>query len=191
MRVGSDHPQELEVVETVPHSEHNDYYNDIALIRLKNSIEFSSNAKTSTNIRSCYNTKYFLDEIKPICLPLPGSHTPSICDDLTVIGWGKPGTEDSEVQKKNVQIVVSKEQCEEYFKNKVEITPQLMCINQTDVGEISCSGGSGNPVMSLSKDQWQLEAVHSFGPTDCQPGVISGNMKVTEYLEWMRLHMHN
>lgn len=110
---------------------------------------------------------------------------------MVVSGWGvtEAGVV-SQIKKKVVNYLISNEDCQNYYKNRISVTARHLCLNETNSGDINCAGDSGGPVMFSYRNQWQMEAVNSFGPKTCGAGMVSGHTKVSEYIEWLRINMY-
>uniref|UniRef100_A0A2C9GV95 CLIP domain-containing serine protease n=1 Tax=Anopheles dirus TaxID=7168 RepID=A0A2C9GV95_9DIPT len=164
------------------HIVHPDYYkengadyNDIAMLQLAESVEFT-------------------EFIQPICLPLTPAarsvdHTGKY---VTVAGWGQTENSSSSTKKLHLQVpVLSNEACAEAFSTvHLEIIPTQVCAGG-EKGRDSCRGDSGGPLMSrtdgVTKAQfWHLVGLVSFGleqcGTDGVPGVYT---RIGEYMDWV------
>ncbi|XP_011873132.1 PREDICTED: venom protease-like [Vollenhovia emeryi] len=147
--------------------------NDIALIRLNVSVNFSPR------------------NIKPICLPIGNSRPINRDNGAVVTGWG--ATESGQRSKVLLQVnlpLVDNEQCEEAYSRSADIWYKQICAGgHIDVD--SCLGDSGGPL--------QAESIYNGGPvrfvqygvvsyglrqcgTDGFPGVYT---RVTYYMDWI------
>lgn len=149
----SDPPVDVAIAEKIPHESYNpqskDQHNDIALLRLARSVQF---------------TAY----IKPICLPV-ASHLRSknfVGQSLDVAGWGKTEVSNKSDLKLKVQIKgVPKSECSAvYARENINIINSQICAGGVK-GEDSCSGDSGGPLMTEdviydpSQPYWYLAGV--------------------------------
>lgn len=150
-------------------------YNDIALIRLVEPVQFTS-------------------YIQPICLP--------ITDDLkkldtagvkmTVAGWGQ--TENKTASRYLMHLKVpswDNEQCRDAFSPvNVDIIETQLCAGG-EKNQDSCRGDSGGPLMKVEKiggkSSWFLKGVVSFGTEKCGtedvPGVYT---RVSKFVDWIQ-----
>ncbi|XP_018412946.1 PREDICTED: transmembrane protease serine 2 [Nanorana parkeri] len=147
-------------------------HNDIALMKLKTSITFTSTT------------------IKPVCLPnaeMPWSNTQS----CWISGWGytyQGGTTSSYLMAANVPLIDSKTCNRPSVYNGV-ITSSMICAGYLSGGIDTCQGDSGGPLVTKTNSLWWLVGDTSWG-TGCanpnKPGVY-GN--VTVFLDWVYQQM--
>lgn len=153
------------------------YYNDIALIRLAESIEYT----------------YF---VKPICLPIVsnlGTKTNYTNYRFTVAGWGRTESDKlSDVLMKVNLIGVSKRDCN-YVYNQINktITDNQLCAG-TEAGKDSCQGDSGGPLMGFARLRrktapfYYITGVVSYGVgcgVEGWPGIYT---RIGAYVSWIR-----
>lgn len=163
-------PIEYEVEEIIAHSQYDTKVkqNDIALIRLKENVKYSS-------------------FIKPVCLPLNGEETEKD-KILTASGWGKTEKADRSNIKLKVNLpVVSKTMCKVVYSAIAPITDSQLCAG-AERGFDACKGDSGGPLMGTypNTDVHYLEGIVSFGLPTCAQGRVPGvYTRVTKYMEWI------
>lgn len=145
--------------------------NDIALMKLKTSLFFSST-------------------IKPVCLPnavMPWSDTQS----CWISGWGyttQGGTTSSNLMAANVPLIDSKT-CNKPSVYNGAISSAMICAGYLSGGTDTCQGDSGGPLVTRTNSLWWLVGDTSWG-TGCanvnKPGVYAN---VTVFLDWIYLQM--
>uniref|UniRef100_A0A2H8TEC5 CLIP domain-containing serine protease n=2 Tax=Melanaphis sacchari TaxID=742174 RepID=A0A2H8TEC5_9HEMI len=151
--------------------------NDIALLKLKNSVTFN-------------------ELIQPICMPMT-SNMKRI--DMSrslpfVAGWGTtvptatysvpPVTTLMEVQ---VPITNSQE-CERVYSNEPAsvIDDRVLCAGYPEGGKDSCRGDSGGPLMFPKGKQFYLVGIVSYGYKKCgEPGYPGVYTKVASFMDWV------
>ncbi|XP_055609288.1 CLIP domain-containing serine protease B4-like [Uranotaenia lowii] len=160
---------------------HDDYYqengadyNDIALIRMAETVEF---------------TPY----IQPICLPSGDllKKTDAVGTMLTVAGWGQ--TENKTASRYKMYLAVPEwknDLCGDAFSSaNVDIVDSQLCAGGV-AGKDSCRGDSGGPLMKIEKvrdkSAWFLKGIVSFGTDKCGteniPGVYT---RINKYIDWI------
>ncbi|XP_031619835.1 serine protease easter-like [Contarinia nasturtii] len=176
------HVVDMEFSEIIIHEEYNPssstQYNDIALIRLSNSVEF-------TNF------------LKPICLPFESTLRDGNLDDVpfVVAGFGRTANvwnaTSSSIKMKVDIDGYNWNECNELYSQSLRSTQ--ICVGGIE-GKDSCSGDSGGPLMrytSLSnRPLIYLNGIVSRGHKVCgkkgYPGIYT---RVDKYLGWIRRHM--
>lgn len=150
-------------------------YNDIALLKLKEPVEFNKN-------------------IRPACLYLRYDATPT---QAWVSGWGVTEFGDEEgsniLQKADLKII-SSIRCAKRLQSSIQIpygiTPAMICAGDPVGGwtKDSCLGDSGGPLQIVHPDNkclFQVFGITSFGQACAfanTPGVYT---KVSHYLDWI------
>nr|XP_015836792.1 PREDICTED: uncharacterized protein LOC661375 [Tribolium castaneum] len=172
-------PVTVDVEEAIAYENFNpnniNQYDDIALLRLKASVNFT-------------------DFIKPICLPTtPEELNKSyIGRKLTVVGWGvtENGSESNVKLKVQLPVTNTSECISVYQEYNISLGAGQICAGG-EKGKDSCRGDSGGPLMGASVDKegdvhWYAVGIVSYGPTPCgmegKPGVYT---MVSKYVEWI------
>uniref|UniRef100_A0A182YKD5 CLIP domain-containing serine protease n=1 Tax=Anopheles stephensi TaxID=30069 RepID=A0A182YKD5_ANOST len=150
-------------------------YNDIALLLLSESVEFT-------------------DFIRPICLPVTAEDREANLTGkyASVAGWGQTENSTTSTKKLHLSVpVVANEACADAFSSiQLEIIPTQLCAGG-EKGKDSCRGDSGGPLMRYGNGRsstkfWYLIGVVSFGleqcGTDGVPGVYT---RISEYMDWV------
>ncbi|KAL0100210.1 hypothetical protein PUN28_019556 [Cardiocondyla obscurior] len=146
--------------------------NDIALIRLNGTIDFTPR------------------NVKPICLPF-GSATQLTHERAIVTGWGATeiGPRSRDLLQAKLPIMKN-EQCKEVYKRTAKIWYKQLCAGgeaHTD----SCMGDSGGPLQASAKYngkavRYVQYGVVSYGLTRCgTTGVPGVYTKVSHYMDWI------
>ncbi|KAM6904774.1 trypsin II-P29-like [Xenentodon cancila] len=140
--------------------------NDIALLRLSSSVEF---------------TNY----IKPVCLAADGSIFPD-GEISWVTGWGNIRTNNplpypQRLQEVDVPIV-SNSQCSKVYN---PITSNMICAGLTEGGKDSCQGDSGGPMVNKNDTRWVQSGVVSFGNGCAKPNTPGVYTRVSQYQSWI------
>lgn len=132
---------------------------------------------------------FFLDYIRPICLPAPGRPAAKPGDIVKITGFGRVNflRESVEIKKKVLSKLVTHEECaKEYEATSVKVTDNNICsVDLATNEEFSCSGDSGSPVMFSYRNQWQQEGIVSFS-IRCGDGRPDLHVKVVNYINWIR-----
>ncbi|GFU30388.1 clotting factor B [Nephila pilipes] len=158
------------------------HYNDIAVIRLKEPINFENN-------------------VQPICLPTAEEirRKKLLGKEVTVTGWGdqdfggKRATILREVNVKVINVSSCDKSYEEVRGTSLPrgITRQFICAGVPEGGKDACQRDSGGPLMLLENSAWFLVGVVSFGFQCARaeyPGVYT---RVTDYLDWIQEAVSN
>ncbi|XP_041969282.1 phenoloxidase-activating factor 3-like [Aricia agestis] len=177
------HYQDIEVEEEIVHegwsTSNPDKIHDIALLRLKEPVDFSHR------------------NVAPICLPATEEMRIMSLDDkkVTVAGWGVTETgRDSKLLRKVDISIVRRDTC--LTKYKSSGNPKIINENQVCAGKIrrdSCNGDSGSPMMLESEYRGSYRIVQyglvSYGPTKCGSSVPGVYTNVAKYMDWILDHM--
>ncbi|CAK6976630.1 serine protease 27-like [Scomber scombrus] len=153
---------------THPHYDPLTYDNDIALLKLNDSVSFT-------------------DYIQPVCLASEGStfHAGTI---NWVTGWGATRNISNNgdiLQEVDVPITGHNE-CNCYYHD--QITKNMICAGYKEGGKDSCQGDSGGPMVTKMGQIWIQSGVVSFGDgcaVAMKPGVYA---RVSEYEDWISNH---
>ncbi|KAF7711965.1 serine protease 27-like [Silurus meridionalis] len=142
--------------------------NDIALLRLKSSVNFT-------------------DYIRPVCLAGQGSSFPDKTS-CWITGWGSiasgvqlpaPGVlQEAMVPTVNTQIC-------DFLLGFGSITPNMMCAGYYQGGKDTCQGDSGGPLVTKQGAVWVQAGITSWGrgcALSYSPGVYT---HVSQYQSWL------
>lgn len=149
--------------------------NDIALIRLKEAIEFG-------------------DHIKPICLPVTTDLQNQRPERYIVTGWGRTeftGARSHTLQKATVPAVPDSAECQRAFgdSGRITITEDHICAGELG-GADTCAGDSGGPlgnVAQLNGLRFVQYGITSFG-RGCGEGA-SAYTNVSKFMNWIGANM--
>ncbi|XP_042858271.1 venom protease-like [Penaeus japonicus] len=144
-----------------------DNNNDIALLRLKESLDLTSHP-----------------EVAPVCLPIKANRKYE-GETGTVIGWGDTkngkGAYPDAAREVDVPIV----DCKKKIAGSL-ITPQMMCAGKAkskgESAKGACFGDSGGPLFVKEDGRYTLVGIVSFGQSCFKPGVYA---RVTEFVDWI------
>ena len=164
------------VEEIISHPQYNDptVENDIALIKLANSLDLSGAGKT------------------PIALPFTqqASSWPAAGDPATVSGWGNTSTTSGAFPTDLMAAVVdvltdpSETQCGSY-PTTAYLPDQMLCAAEMSLGKDSCQGDSGGPLAVEVSGTWTLAGIVSWGYGCAAPSYPGVYTRVTSYLNWI------
>lgn len=154
-----------------------EYYNDIAVMRLKKPIDFGTN-------------------VQPICLPASAEFRKKKLKgrNVTVTGWGDlefGGKRATVLQEVTIQVIDPPTCDRAYIQQRGTtiprgITTQFLCAGVPEGGKDACQRDSGGPLMLLEGDVWFLVGVVSFGFQCAQAGYPGVYTRVTSYLDWLQ-----
>ncbi|KAK4887715.1 hypothetical protein RN001_003986 [Aquatica leii] len=149
--------------------------NDIGLVRLSSSVQFS-------------------DYVRPICLP--DNNSLQLEDDqiLFTSGWGALGNRlnSTDIKKRVPTVFISIDKCIAHFKKYQKenvINENQLCAKEIDA--ITCSGDSGGPLMRSKKNQWEVVGILAFGVKQCGNEHPTIYMKVLDYVDWIKDTLRN
>uniref|UniRef100_A0A8C8R6P3 Transmembrane serine protease 15 n=1 Tax=Pelusios castaneus TaxID=367368 RepID=A0A8C8R6P3_9SAUR len=157
--------QEIDQIVINPHYNKRTKDSDIAMMHLQFKVNYS-------------------DYIQPICLPeanqqfLPGIN-------YSIAGWGSPSTILQEAEVPHITNEKCQQQLPEY-----NITENMICAGYEEGGIDSCKGDSGGPLMYQDNNRWLLAGVISFGYQCGLPQRPGVNVRVTQYLDWIKQFIH-
>ncbi len=147
--------------------------NDIALIRLKRRITYSS-------------------KVMPVCLPT-SDPSPVYNQRVVITGWGsitgstKPGSLPNELQQAVVTIINQMPVC---FRVPIYSYYRNYCILDSRNDANACFGDSGGPLVWYNGNKWILYGVTSFGSGDEQGNCVPTNpgfyTNVPFYRRWIK-----
>ncbi|XP_078415682.1 coagulation factor X-like isoform X1 [Cetorhinus maximus] len=163
--------QRIEVEAAVPHQKfyRKTYDNDIAVLILKNPIQFNEN-------------------VVPICLPQK-EFTETVLMKLPtalVSGWGRVldhGMTADKLQRIMVPYV-DRSSCIE--SSKYPVSANMFCAGYKDEIKDACQGDSGGPHVTQHKETWFLTGIVSWGEGCGQKGKYGIYTKVSKYIGWLR-----
>ncbi|XP_011497937.1 PREDICTED: transmembrane protease serine 6-like [Ceratosolen solmsi marchali] len=142
-------------------------FNDIALIKLSHSVEFT-------------------DNIKPVCLPTPGSNYEG--HQVKVSGWGRiksNGGASRYLRQANLRILPY-DLCKQ-TKIGPHLDEKMLCAYATDTD--ACQGDSGGPLIFQRDDEkYETIGIVSWGLGCAQRGFPGVYVKLTDYLNWIYTH---
>lgn len=152
-------------------------FNDIALVRLVEDIEYSSS-------------------VYPICLPFMTDYyrAPVLGTNFTVAGWGETVNDYSSKRLRKVVVpFVTRRACKKLFYQKYEtIIPTTNICAGGELGKDSCYGDSGGPLMRKIRNYWVLEGIVSYGDVDeCATEMPTVHAYVSKYDEWIQENVRN
>ncbi|KAM9788455.1 transmembrane protease serine 2-like [Neosynchiropus ocellatus] len=145
--------------------------NDIALLKLRSPLTFTSN-------------------VRPVCLPNFGANL-SPERQAWITGWGalqSSGPSPDTLNQAEVTMYKT-ETCNRWDILNGAVTEAMICAGKLEGGVDSCQGDSGGPLVVKEADLWWLVGDTSWGygcAARKRPGVY-GN--VTHFLEWIHRHM--
>lgn len=181
-----------DVIEVVPHPYYSqqNHLNDIMLLKLNESLEFT-------------------DNIQPICLPDSDNDFSHMM--ATVSGWGttrprkifsflnslfdlthhiyiESSRHPERLQYTEVPIMTN-EECETMFNStryRRVIHDSMLCAGYAEGGKDSCSGDSGGPLMIRNYDgRWVLVGIVSHGVGCAEPNLPGVYTNVASYVDWI------
>ncbi|XP_070377858.1 uncharacterized protein [Dermacentor albipictus] len=157
-----------------------EYYNDIALLRLTESVPLAL--------------------IKPVCLPGPDlAHSDLVGKEATVLGWGDTmfgGPRSDILQEVNGLPVVPVKQCNESYSKlrgnpfRRGITSEFICAGLPQGGKDACQGDSGGPLMLDHEGRWTAVGIVSFGYRCGVAGYPGVYTRVSRHLQWIDNNMY-
>lgn len=170
-------PNDVEVERTIAHEQYtaNPVANDIALVRLRRPVQFTS-------------------LIQPICLPTAQEfRTSSLVDqDVFVAGWGRVtfnGPFSAALQDLRLPIVDTARCKQAYSAHRgANVDHRNICAGYLKGGKDTCQGDSGGPLMYLQNSVHYLIGIVSYGYKCAEPGYPGIYTKVAEFVDWISTH---
>ncbi|XP_078088474.1 coagulation factor X-like [Mustelus asterias] len=166
--------QRLEVMAAVPHHrfQAKTYDNDIAVLVLKNPMEFNENV-----IPICLPQREFAEMV---LMKMP---------DALISGWGRVldhGMTADTLQRLTVPYV-DRTKCIE--SSKYPVSQNMFCAGYKDESKDACQGDSGGPHVTKHKNTWFLTGIVSWGEGCGQKGKYGIYTKVSRYIKWLKMVM--
>ncbi|XP_044728724.1 trypsin-1-like [Chrysoperla carnea] len=170
---------QMDVKNIVVHPEYtcNRVKNDIAMIQIKTSINWSNNVQPACLANSVYDSSYSKYE---------GS-------DATVIGWGwlnentTVGRADI-LQRVNVKVFENLK-CNNWYQSngkKTIIRDSQMCAGVEHGGKDSCWADSGGPLMIRTEGKKMVIGIVSTGIGCARPRLPGLYTRVSDYIPWIQ-----
>ena len=161
---------EYDVQEIISHNNFsNNMNNDIALLRMKQPIQFNNNVQP----------------ISIICSDQVSAGAQDVGVITTITGWGEnEGTTNSTtLQYIEVPIVSNNDPDVDYWN----IGSNMFLAGDVDGGMDSCQGDSGGPVVvrNIEDTDWLLIGITSWGNGCAEPGYPGVYTKVSNYINWI------
>jgi secreted trypsin-like serine protease len=164
----------LEVEKFILHEGYNDsiFYNDIAIIKLKEPVKFENG-------------------LNPVCLP-DFDET----DNMFAYGLGIQNQDGKQVDAKVMHEVdldrITKEHCKVFWKNFPNVNlDYTICSLNHNRGTAICMGDSGSPVSTRKGGHVYQVGLPSLAPTHCNVGgqiYPNGYEKIFMHLDWIKKH---
>ncbi|KAM9320004.1 coagulation factor VII-like [Gastrophryne carolinensis] len=151
-----------------------DYNNDIALLKLNSSVEYS-------------------DYVVPICLPETQFAVRVLLSQgrsSTVSGWGRllEGGATPDILRRVRLPRIKSQQCIE--QTGMNITDKMFCAGYIDGSKDACRGDSGGPYITPYKGTHYLTGVVSWGLGCAKPEKYGVYTRISRYTEWINTHMN-
>lgn len=167
-------PVDIAVENTYTHEKYSSspITNDIALVRLKRTVQFTP-------------------LIMPICLPtMIEFRTNSLVNEPAfVAGWGRVNFTDKfspALQDLRLPIIdnaICKRQYDRLSGSK--ISNKMICAGFMEGKQDACQGDSGGPLVYLKNGTFYLIGIVSYGYRCAQPGFPGIYTRVSEFLDWI------
>ncbi|XP_062907307.1 coagulation factor X-like [Mobula hypostoma] len=166
---GTEQRQEVTMVIAHPRFEKYTFDNDIAILILKNPLQFNQN-------------------VVPICIPHKNFAEQVLMNqpDAFVSGWGR--LQDHGVTSAKLQLLrvpyVDRLKCIE--SSRFPVSQNMFCAGYSDESKDSCRGDSGGPHVTKHKNTWFLTGIVSWGEGCAQKGKYGIYTKVSKYIKWIK-----
>ncbi|XP_023341659.1 trypsin-1 [Eurytemora carolleeae] len=166
---GEGEEQKIDIEQIIGHPDYdsNDLTNDICMLKLKSSLEFT-------------------EWVQPIALPAAMEETEA-GTDCTVTGWGtlnEGGISLPNVLHKVNVPVVSDEECNKnYASSGISVTASMICAGLPDGGKDSCQGDSGGPFIHATEKT--LLGVVSWGIGCGRAGYPGVYTQTSYFIDWI------
>ncbi|XP_017759429.1 PREDICTED: trypsin-1-like [Eufriesea mexicana] len=160
--------QLFQVEKVIRHSGYstNNYNNDIALVKLKDTIRFEG-------------------KMRPVCLPERAKTFAGL--NGTVTGWGalaESGAISQTLQEVTVPILTNTE-CRATKYPARRITDNMLCAGYKEGSKDSCQGDSGGPLHIVNDNAHEVIGIVSWGEGCARPGYPGVYSRVNRYLSWI------
>ena len=159
-----------------PQWDSNKIRNDVAIIKLKNSLTFSN-------------------QVSAVCLPSANSHTSLYGKDVIATGWGYIGDGNAPALLQQAKLKVANESYFDLLSNLfLSFIPTEQYAVIEDLPENNpdtniCSGDSGGPIVYFADGKWTVYGVTSYASVDdkgkCIPSNPSFFSSVPYYLDFI------
>jgi secreted trypsin-like serine protease len=134
----------VSTIEIHPEYDEDNIRNDVALIKLTESITFS-------------------DEVSAVCLPTANSHASLYGKTVVVSGWGltQAGVIATNLQQATLKVVTDSNLCATIPNY---ISDEQYCVIEDDASPDTnvCSGDSGGPLVYFDGSKWTLYGITSY-----------------------------
>ncbi|KAG1678556.1 Clotting factor B [Nymphon striatum] len=150
-------------------------YNDIALIRVNENIEFST-------------------RVSPICLPTPENSSKNLAGRITyVIGWGDLSFDQAQCLQQVAVPITKKDYCVSAYKAR-GFDPKyprglgfssILCAGFREGGKDACLGDSGGPLMYFKRGIWTIVGIVSGGHQCARPDSPGIYTNVSDFIDWI------
>ncbi|CAM1293481.1 TMPRSS6 (predicted) [Pycnogonum litorale] len=164
----------IAVKRIISHHDFTEHYdNDIALLELASSAQFTSS-------------------VIPACLPKSGFELQP-GTTVQIAGWGYiyPNERVKSEKLKEAELkVIDNENCTRILK--YEFHDNMICAADLINGTDACQGDSGGPIMLPQSDGTKiLVGIISFGRGCAIKGLVAGFTKLSKYIEWIKNNTEN
>ncbi|XP_059409426.1 coagulation factor VII-like [Carassius carassius] len=168
--------QVIQVEQMLEHPNYNSSTsdNDIALLRLRKPIVYSTYAV-------------------PVCLPLRDTAERELwaVSKHTVSGWGKR-SEDGPTSRLLRRLLVPRIRSQECIEiSNVALTSNMFCAGYIEGKQDSCKGDSGGPLVTHYRNTTFLLGIVSWGKGCARPGSYGIYTRVSNYLQWIHQQTAN
>ncbi|XP_056625441.1 chymotrypsin-like protease CTRL-1 [Triplophysa dalaica] len=158
---------------THPNYNSSTFDNDIALLQLSSSVDFTAH-------------------IKPVCLAAAGSEFDEGIQSW-VTGWGVTESYPFPDTLQEAEIpIVSNNNCSIVYNNRINITDNMMCAGLTDGAKGSCLYDNGGPLVTKQSSRWiQAGIVSGIVSEYCDGSLPSVFTRVSKYQDWINTQIVN
>uniref|UniRef100_T1IWG7 Peptidase S1 domain-containing protein n=1 Tax=Strigamia maritima TaxID=126957 RepID=T1IWG7_STRMM len=147
------------------------FENDLALLELDKPVEFQLH-------------------IVPICLPTTDEDFTGAMGFVSGFGRLSSGGRHASVLNHVSVPILSKKQCQEYFKasdTRVNVKDTYLCAGYKEGGKDSCEGDSGGPLaVERSNGRWVLAGIVSNGIKCALPNSPGIYTKISKFADWIK-----